>query len=138
MGTVVTYARSKSFFDRTLALMRPLLKQHGYCGYINLNTIVNERGIWPLEFTCRFGYPGYAILDPLQRTSWSDLLRSMLDRNLNPLRNGAWLWCRHRHYHAAVPLFPGDVAEPVGLPILFADDLTRRRSGGICTTVRLA
>ena len=27
MGTVVTYARSKSFFDRTLALMRPLLKQ---------------------------------------------------------------------------------------------------------------
>ena len=68
MGTVVTYSRSKSFFDGTLALMRPPLKQHGYCGYINLNIIVNERGIWPLEFTCRFGYPGYAILDPLQRT----------------------------------------------------------------------
>ena len=46
MGTVVTYSRSKSFFDRTLALMRPPLKQHGYCGYINLNIIVNERGIW--------------------------------------------------------------------------------------------
>jgi len=81
MGTVVTYSRSKGFFDRTLAKMRPLLKENGYYGYINLNTLVNEGGIWPLEFTCRFGYPGYAILDPLQRTSWADLFRLMLERN---------------------------------------------------------
>ena len=47
MGTVVTYSRSKSFSDRTLAKMRPLLKENGYCGYINLNTIVNQKGIWP-------------------------------------------------------------------------------------------
>ncbi|MCJ7599104.1 MAG: hypothetical protein MUO41_10875, partial [Methyloceanibacter sp.] len=80
MGTVVTYSRTKIFFDRTLAKMTPLLREIGYCGYINLNTMVNERGIWPLEFTCRFGYPGYAILEPLQRTSWADLFRSMLSR----------------------------------------------------------
>ena len=82
MGTVVTYSRTKRFFDRTLAKMAPLLRANSYCGYINLNTIVNEEGIWPLEFTCRFGYPGYAILDPLQKTSWANLFRGML----HPLR----------------------------------------------------
>ena len=69
MGTVVTYERTGMFFRRTLASEALLLKENGYCGYINLNTIVNSEGIWPLEFTCRFGYPGYAILAPLQRTT---------------------------------------------------------------------
>src|SRR5262249_1173937 len=32
MGTVVTYSRSKRFFDRTLAKMAPLLRKNGYCG----------------------------------------------------------------------------------------------------------
>ena len=81
MGTVVTYSRSKNFFDRTLGKLAPLLRENGYCGYINLNTIVNAEGIWPLEFTCRFGYPGYAILEPLQRTPWAELFKAMLSRS---------------------------------------------------------
>ena len=42
MGTVVTYSRSKSFFDRTLGQDAPAARENGYCGYINLNTIVND------------------------------------------------------------------------------------------------
>src|SRR6185312_9481114 len=44
------------------------------------NTIVNRDGIWPLEFTCRFGYPGFAILTPLQATSWGALFKTMISR----------------------------------------------------------
>lgn len=60
--------------------MTPMLAAGGYCGYINLNTIVNERGIWPLEFTCRSGYPGFAVLGPLQQTGWGELFRAMINR----------------------------------------------------------
>jgi phosphoribosylamine--glycine ligase len=124
MGTVVTYSRSKGFFDRTLRKMRPLLKENGYCGYINLNTMVNETGIWPLEFTCRFGYPGYAILDPLQRTSWADLFRLMIGRTATRFDTQPGFAVG---IVITTPPFPYNrehVTEPIGLPVLFDEDLS--------------
>ena len=124
MGTVVTYERTTTFFERTLALMAPLLREHRYCGYINLNTIVNERGIWPLEFTCRFGYPGYAILDPLQKTSWSALFKAMVTRSGLPFETrpgfAVGLVMTTRPFPYIRTYFP----EPIGLPVLFEGDLT--------------
>jgi phosphoribosylamine---glycine ligase len=119
MGTIVTYERTARFHDLTLGRMGPLLKRSGYCGYINLNTIVNERGIWPLEFTCRFGYPGYAILDALQETSWGELFDAMVSRTTTT-------FATRPGFAAGVvmttPPFPYGrdvVNEPTGLPIIF-------------------
>lgn len=122
MGTVATFERSELFFERTLGRIEALLRGHGHVGYINLNTIVNEDGIWPLEFTCRFGYPGFAVLSPLQRTPWSDLFRMMLG-HVPPT------FAAQPGYSVGVllttPPFPytrKEVAEPIGLPILLDGD----------------
>jgi phosphoribosylamine--glycine ligase len=124
MGTVVTYSRSQKFFERTLALVQPALKQHGYCGYINLNTIVNENGIWPLEFTCRFGYPGYAILTPLQLTPWSTLFSSMLDRDPMYFETAPGFSVGIVVTTPPFPYTRESVDEPKGLPIVFDGELT--------------
>src|SRR3546814_13639614 len=78
MGTVATFDRSALFFERPLARIEPLLRDHNHVGYINLNTLLNAQGIWPPEFTCRFGYPGFAVLSPLQQTPSSQCLCIML------------------------------------------------------------
>jgi phosphoribosylamine---glycine ligase len=125
MGTIATFDRSRRFFERTLQRLTPMLAAHGYCGYINLNTIVNARGIWPLEFTCRFGYPGFAVLGPLQQTRWADLFRAMVTRrgeaNMLPGFCAAIV--------LTTPPFPyerNEVEEAVGLPVIFDASLGER------------
>ncbi len=123
MGTVATYDRTDHFFESTLARLEPHLRGRGHVGYINLNTIVNARGIWPLEFTCRFGYPGFAVLEPLQALSWGLLFRQMLD-------GVGGRFPHHPGFAVGVvmttPPFPysrHQVSAPVGLPILLDPSL---------------
>ena len=61
MGTSMFWGAPNKLFARTLEKMAPRLAEHGYCGYIDLNCIVNHDGIHPLEFTSRFGYPTISI-----------------------------------------------------------------------------
>jgi phosphoribosylamine--glycine ligase len=122
MGTVATFDRSRGFFERTLALLAPQLREAGHVGYVNLNTIANERGIWPLELTCRFGCPGYAVLDPLQRASWADLFRMMATRSG---RTFAVAGGFSVGIVLTIPPFPYsrmEIDEPVGLPVLLPDN----------------
>jgi phosphoribosylamine--glycine ligase len=125
MGTVVTYHRTTRFFEKTLAKMGPLLKEHNYCGYINLNTIVNVRGIWPLEFTCRFGYPGYAILEPLQKISWSELFRALVSRRSLRMPPSPEFAVGIVITTRPFPYVRTFVPEPIGLPIMFDGPLSK-------------
>ena len=81
MGTIVTYRGAEVIFQRSLLHLESMLKESGYCGYINLNMIANAKGIWPLEFTSRFGYPGYCICAALQQDSWESLFKRMLKKS---------------------------------------------------------
>ena len=77
MGTLASYRGAGPLFEATLARMAPLLAAAGHVGYLNLNLMVDERGPVPLEFTCRIGNPGYAVLAAMQPDGWGDLLARM-------------------------------------------------------------
>ena len=61
MGTSMFWSGPNHLFNQTLLKMEPKLAEEGYVGYIDLNCIVNHLGIYPLEFTSRFGYPTIMI-----------------------------------------------------------------------------
>ncbi len=61
MGTLMFWSESNTFFRLTLEKMKPALIESGYRGYIDINCVANGRGIYPLEFTARFGYPTIQI-----------------------------------------------------------------------------
>lgn len=61
MGTLMFWSEPNNLFKATLGKMLPALQESGYIGYIDINCMVNGRGIYPLEWTCRFGYPTISI-----------------------------------------------------------------------------
>ncbi|MFH0853547.1 MAG: phosphoribosylglycinamide synthetase C domain-containing protein [bacterium] len=61
MGTSMFWSGTNKLFNSTLKKMERRLAQEHYVGYIDLNCIVNSYGIYPLEFTARFGYPTISI-----------------------------------------------------------------------------
>lgn len=61
MGCMMFWSEPNKLFNATLKKMEEPLKREGYVGYIDINCIVNSNGIYPLEFTSRFGYPTISI-----------------------------------------------------------------------------
>ena len=61
MGTLMYYSESNTIFKSTLEKMKDALVEAKYVGYVDVNCIATFKGIFPLEFTCRFGYPTISI-----------------------------------------------------------------------------
>ena len=77
MGTSGFWHNSSTLFQQTLLRMKDRLAAVHYTGYIDINCIANSRGIYPLEFTCRFGYPTINLQIEGILSRWSDLMSGM-------------------------------------------------------------
>src|SRR3989339_2291539 len=77
MGTLMYWSSSNPLFKATVEKMKEDLKQAGYVGYFDINCIVNARGIYPLEFTSRFGYPTISIQEEGVISEWGEFLHAI-------------------------------------------------------------
>ena len=57
MGSSMFWVNNSPIFDATLKKFESTLAKTNFVGHIDINCIVNGNGIYPLEFTSRFGYP---------------------------------------------------------------------------------
>jgi len=86
MGTSMFWCESNKLFKETTGKMEEDLKKVGYIGYIDINCIVNGRGIYPLEFTCRFGYPTINIQQEGILSEWGDFFHAIANKQDYQLR----------------------------------------------------
>jgi phosphoribosylamine--glycine ligase len=77
MGTLSMWVDRGRIFELTLEKMKPALAASGYVGYIDINSIANGTGIYPLEFTSRFGYPTISIHMEGITSKWGKFLYSL-------------------------------------------------------------
>lgn len=57
MGTSMFWTKDSPVFERTLKKFEATLAKQKFYGHIDINCIVNGMGVYPLEFTSRFGFP---------------------------------------------------------------------------------
>jgi phosphoribosylamine--glycine ligase len=74
MGSSMFWSEPNFLFQETTGKMEEDLRKARYVGYIDINCIVNGRGIYPLEFTARFGYPTINIQQEGVLSEWGDFL----------------------------------------------------------------
>ena len=79
MGTSMFWAKESPIFDATLKKFEATLAKNNFIGHIDINCIVNGNGIYPLEFTPRFGYPQIFI----QRAGINEPIGNMLYKIAN-------------------------------------------------------
>ena len=104
MGTAMFWSEPNKIFNQTLRKMEPALAREGYVGYIDVNCIVNANGIYPLEFTARFGYPTISIQQEGLLTPMGELLHGLAAGTLDAPARAHRLPGRRARRRAAVPV----------------------------------
>lgn len=79
-GTVLRYVAKSKLADKVLKPLASTLMKAGYTGYIDVNTIIDDKGTpWPLEFTMRPGWPTFNIQQELHQGDCVQWLADLCD-----------------------------------------------------------
>jgi phosphoribosylamine-glycine ligase len=73
-NTSMYWTKTNPLFENTLLKTKEKLAASKYVGYIDLNCIANSKGIFPLEWTSRFGYPTISIQMEGVTSEWGSFL----------------------------------------------------------------
>ncbi len=80
MGTVVRFVVRSRLADKVLKPLEDALSRLDYCGYVDVNCIIDEEGTpWPLEFTMRPGWPTFNIQQSLLKGDHAEWLASLAE-----------------------------------------------------------
>jgi len=82
MGTLMYKSDPNKLFLETVYKFKDALRETGFVGDIDINFIINSKGIYPLEFTCRFGFPSTQILWEGNYRNSSDYLYNLANKKL--------------------------------------------------------
>jgi phosphoribosylamine---glycine ligase len=104
--------RENPLFEKGLKKCIEPLQEMGYVGPLDLNTIVNDSGVWALEFTPRFGYDATALLTRLLPVSFGDFLHAIASGTKVPDLTPKHSFCASARL--SIPPYPCD-----GLPEKF-------------------
>jgi phosphoribosylamine--glycine ligase len=79
-GTILYYVQDSLLADKVLKPLEGYLMGLRYTGYIDVNCIVDDKGIpWPLEFTMRPGWPLFMIQQALHKGDPAQWMLDLLD-----------------------------------------------------------
>jgi len=73
-NTSMYWTRNNPLFENTLLKAKEKLAASKYVGYIDINSIANSKGIYPLEWTSRLGYPTISIQMEGVTSDWGTFL----------------------------------------------------------------
>jgi phosphoribosylamine--glycine ligase len=81
MGNLMWYEEDEKnkLFQETLAKIKPYLQKIKFRGYFDINCIINEEGVWPLEATARLGQPTAQIQNTIHVSPWGEFMKAMAD-----------------------------------------------------------
>lgn len=125
MGTLTWYDDNEKniFFKKLLSKLKPYLQSIKFHGDIDINCIANEKGIYPLEITARFGYPALQLQTEFHLSPWAEFLKAVADSKDYKLkyRKGYGIIAL-----LAVPPFPYEARSkkyyPQGIRIFFKEE----------------